>query len=301
MYQIHPSRVTNDHATNALGLRSFFLGGFECACHRRKDGTQVDVTAMTQHDRMAEQDYSVLQQAGIRTVRDGLRWHRIEVSAGVYDWSSFLPMLKAATRTGTQVIWDLCHWGVPRGVDVRETKFVDRFAAFAGAAARVIRDESDLVPYYCPINEISFWSWIGGEIGSHYPYCRIGPAELKRQLVRASIAAMQEVWAVEPRSRFLHAEPVIHIASRFEAAAELGKVESYRLAQYEVWDMLAGRLCPELGGKDAFLDIPGLNYYWNNQWAHHGPILSLGHPSHRPFRTLLQEVHDRYRRPFAAG
>ena len=35
---------------------------------------------------------------------------------------------------------------------------------------------------------------------------------------------------------------------------------------FQAWDMLAGRLLPELGGSRAHLDIVGINYYWTNQW-----------------------------------
>lgn len=93
--------------TNLPSLQSFFLGGFECATHRRRDTTRIDVLHTTHHDLRAAEDYTLLAQAGIRTVRDGLRWHLIEALPGVYDWSSFLPMLDAAHATGTQVLWDL--------------------------------------------------------------------------------------------------------------------------------------------------------------------------------------------------
>jgi len=49
----------------------------------------------------------LLAQAGVRSVRDGLRWHQIEIAPGVYDWTSFLPMLDASLSAGTQVIGDL--------------------------------------------------------------------------------------------------------------------------------------------------------------------------------------------------
>ena len=68
---------------------SFFMGGFECATHRRRDGLRIDVTATTGHDMSAKEDYLLLQKAGVRTVRDGLRWHLIEAVPGIYDWSSF--------------------------------------------------------------------------------------------------------------------------------------------------------------------------------------------------------------------
>ena len=40
---------------------------------------------------------------------------------------------------------------------------------------------------------------------------------------------------------------------------------------YQSWDMLAGRLMPELGGSRRHLDIIGVNYYWTNQWEHGRP------------------------------
>ena len=39
-------------------------------------------------------------------------------STGRYDWSSFLPMLRAARETGTQVLWDLLHYGWPDDLDI---------------------------------------------------------------------------------------------------------------------------------------------------------------------------------------
>ena len=107
----------------------------------------------------------MLSEHGIRTVRDGLRWHLIETSPGQYDWSSFLPMLRAARSTGTQVIWDLCHWGWPDDLDIWSPAFIDRFERFAGAVARIVKDETEGVPFYVPVNEISFWSWAGGSLG----------------------------------------------------------------------------------------------------------------------------------------
>ncbi|MEA1648704.1 hypothetical protein UAJ10_06710 [Nitrospirillum sp. BR 11164] len=143
-------------------FRSFFLGGFECSTHRRRDGRRLDILAATGHDRHAEADYRLLAAAGIHAVRDGMRWHRVEVGPGWYDWSTVLPQLRAARAAGIQVIWDLCHYGWPDDLDIWSPAFVDRFAGFAAAAARLVRTESDAIPFFCPINEISFLAWAGG-------------------------------------------------------------------------------------------------------------------------------------------
>src|ERR671928_46391 len=79
----------------------------------------------TGHDALAERDYRQLAGHGIRAARDGVRWHLVEAGApGAHDWSSFLPMLRAAEAAGTQVAWDLCHYGWPDGLDVFSAAFV---------------------------------------------------------------------------------------------------------------------------------------------------------------------------------
>src|SRR4051794_37304042 len=63
-------------------FRSFFLGGFECSSHRRRDGRRLDLIAATRHDLLAFEDYQQLSEHGIRTARDGVRWHQVEAVAG---------------------------------------------------------------------------------------------------------------------------------------------------------------------------------------------------------------------------
>jgi polysaccharide biosynthesis protein PelF len=278
-------------------FQSFFQAGFECSTHRLRSGRRLDLLAASQHDRVTEVDYQCLHAFGIRTVRDGLRWHLIERSPGQYDWSSFLPMLRAARRTGTEVIWDLCHYGYPNDLDIFTPLFEQRFARYARAVARLVREEMASIPCYCPVNEISFWAWAGGTVNYMNPCAHGRGDELKRQLVHATIAATEAIWDVDPRARIVQADPVIHIVADPAWPEDHAAAEGYRLAQYQAWDMLAGRLHPELGGSMRYLDILGVNYYWNNQWMHNGPRLDIGHPQYRSFRRMLGEVYARYHRP----
>lgn len=241
-------------------FKSFFLGGFECACQGLADGSQLDLLASTGHARHAESDYRALQAHGIHAARDGLRWHLVEARAGQYDWRSFLPMLRAARRTGVQVIWDLCHYGYPAHVDIWAADFPERFARYAAAAAALVRDESDATPFYCPVNEISFWAWAGGDVRYFAPLAQDRGMELKRQLVRASLAAMDAVWAVDRRARFVLADPAIHVLAQDPADAQAAA--SYCAAQYQAWDMIAGRLEPGLGGAPG----AGLSRAWR-RWS----------------------------------
>lgn len=278
-------------------FQSFFMGGFECATHRRKDGRRLDLIAATGHDRNAAEDYRRLLHYGMGTARDGLRWHLIESRPGQYDWSSFLPMLRAARDVGIEVLWDLCHWGWPDDIDIWSPAFPDRFARFAKAAAKIVRAETDGVPFYCPINEISYWAWSGGDTGHMNPSVKNRGPELKCQLVRASVAAIDAIRSVEPRARFIQAEPVINIVPHPNRPQDRDEAELYRLSQFEVWDMLAGRWQPELGGSPEFLDIIGVNFYVLNQWIHNHRAIGLSNPQYKPFREVLSETYTRYHRP----
>src|SRR5688572_22420997 len=112
--------------------KSFWIGGFECACHRRRDGRRLDLIEATGHDRWLAADYGRLRRLRITTAREGVRWHRVEPSPGRYDFSSLLPMVRTAREQGIEVIWDLCHYGWPDDLDIFSAGFVDRFADYAG-------------------------------------------------------------------------------------------------------------------------------------------------------------------------
>lgn len=278
-------------------FKSFFQGGFESSTHRRKDGRRLDVIAATAHDLYAESDYTLLQSIGIKTVRDALRWHLIEKTPLSYDWSSFLPMLRAARLAKTQVIWDLFHYGWPDDLDIWSPKFVDRYAAFAGATAKLIRDETSEIPLYVPINEISYTSWAGGEEGTFNPYGEGRGEELKIQLVRAAIAGIEAIWEVEPRARILHVDPAINVIPTKGNAASERYATRYNATQFEAWDMLSGRLNSALGGSPRYLDIIGINYYNNNQWTVAGRTVKYTNPRAQRFLDMICENYQRYERP----
>lgn len=276
---------------------SILLGGFECASQRLSDGRRLDVQGSNRHNRRAADDYRLLQRHGMSGARDGVRWHLVERIPGQYDWSSFLPLLAAAQETGIVPIWDLLHYGVPDHIDVFSATFVDQFAAFAGAVAKLVRDESGVRPVYTPVNEISFWSWAGGAVGGINPFQSGRGPELKRQLVRAALAAIAAIRAIDRRAVIATAEPLIHILPASNVTADVVRAQQHIDAQFEALDMLLGRMSPELGGSERAIDVIGFNYYYNNQWFDKGRTVHLGDWLHRPLRHLLAEVASRYSQP----
>ena len=281
---------------------SFWMGGFESACHVNRANVRLDMMAATQHDRFVEEDYARLRQVNITAARDTIRWHLVERTPGHYDFSSFLPMLDAARRQRMQITWDLCHYGWPDDVDLLKPAFIDRFARFCGAVARVVRDCSDDVPMYTPMNEISFLAWAAGEVGWFRPHLRHRGGDVKRQLIRATVAAIEAIRDVDSRARMFTVEPLIHVVPPKGKADIGGVAAAYRASQFEAWDMLAGNVEPALGGHPRYLDVIGVNFYHDNQWEHPGGRKIAWHIHPRdsrwvPFHRLLADAYERYRRP----
>jgi beta-glucosidase/6-phospho-beta-glucosidase/beta-galactosidase len=190
------------------------------------------------------------------------------------------------------------HYGWPDWLDIFEPKFVDSFAKFARAFGRVWKEESDEVLFVTPVNEISFFSWASGEHGFLNPFARGRGNELKAQLVRSTIAAIEALWDIDPRTRVAQIDPLINVLPADPGnRQQVRDAEAYRLSQYEAWDMLAGRRKPALGGHEKYLDIMGGNYYVHNQWVLGGSFISQENARYRPFREILSEVYARYDRP----
>lgn len=206
-------------------------------------------------------------------------------------------MLQAATAGGTQVIWDLWHYGTPDWLDVFSDEFVDRFATYCRHAAELHRSETDAVPLWCPINEIAFFAFIAGECADFHPYARGRAAELKRQLVRAGIAGARALRGVDPRAMIVWCEPAINVLPNGPSATAALAAETRRESQFEVMDMLTGRDAPELGGGPDLVDVVGLNFYPHNQFVLDGGTIPMGHHAWRALSDILEEHWNRYRLP----
>ena len=145
------------------------MGGFECSSHRDSRGRRLDLIASTRHDEFADADYSRLLDLNIKTCRDGLRWHMIEPQPFRYDFSSLRQQIDAVKRTGIEVVWDLFHYGYPDDLDILNDHFLERFASYSRAATEFLKTEIGGPLFVCPVNEISFFSWIAGQVGTFYP------------------------------------------------------------------------------------------------------------------------------------
>src|SRR5947209_5254209 len=197
--------------SDTISFRSFFMGGFECSTHRNRSGKRLDLINATAHARLVSADYARLREHGIRTVREGLRWHLIEPSPGAFDFSSALPIIRAARDGGMQIIWDTCHYGWPEDLDIFHPEFIKRFARLMQAFARLLAQETDEIPIIAPVNEISFFSWACADVGIFYPYAKGQGGRLKRQLIRAAIEGADAFRSIIPQAQLAQIDPLVNV------------------------------------------------------------------------------------------
>ncbi len=276
---------------------SYIQAGFECSTHRNRAGKQLDLLESTGHDRLTLGDYERLRAFGITTIRTAAKWYRIEETARQYDFSSLRNVLTAARTTGMEVILDLLHFGWPGHIDVFSSKFPDEFARFTEATVRFLRKEFAHIRFIAPVNEVSYLSWAGGEVGCIGPYEVERGHEFKQNLIRAAVCASEVLLQEHSAVRLISQEPVIHIIGDPAIPGDEEQSERYSKAMFEAWDMLSGRMHPELGGRPEYLDLIGINFYERNQWINNSLPITRDHPKWRPLSDILREVWDRYQRP----
>lgn len=293
-------------SSNTKPFASFWMAGFEGADHIDVHGNSVDMSAVTGHAVQFDGDYQRAASLGLRTVRESVGWRICAPDNHRHlDFSRLLDASDAAAANGTQVLWTLMHYGTPPDVRVTDVDFADRFAEFAGAAARQLRCHSGAASIYNPINEIGFLAWalanqriLGGECSERDGYI------VKSRLVQAALRGIEAIRAEDSGARFIHIEPLIHVvhpASQPELESAALEFCAY---QWQVWDMLMGRQAPELGGTPAAIDWIGVNHYHDAQWEiGSGAWLDwhTGDVRRRSFSSLLQEAWLRYGVPLVVA
>lgn len=286
-------------------FKSFWMGGFECADHLNSSGNRVDFLNLTAHLELIKEDYSRLKDFNIHTVREGIRWSQVEITPYEYDFSTVKMMLTIGKEFKIQQIWDICHFGFPNDLSPLHPHFTRRFVRMCEAFANFCLSEMDYDDQLIitPINEVSFLSWLGGEVGGTSPYCVRNGWEIKYALMRAYIQGVKTLKKLNSRIRILTTEPLVNIVPpAFGTEDEIREAALSHELQYQSVDMLCGRICPELGGKPEYLDILGFNFYYNNQWVLGFNSFipwanEIPDPRWRSLSSLLTDAYQRYNKP----
>jgi len=272
------------------------MAGYECADHINRDGERINLLQETQHDVRVLEDYALLHGMGIGVVREGICWSAVERADGSFNFDEVLARIKAAQIFGIQQIWDLIHFGYPDGLYPTHPLFCRRFIDLCTAFAQFYTSHTTQQLFVVPINEISFLSWHSGDVRGTVPFAINSGWDIKYHLCKAAILGIRALKEADPGCRIVLVEPLIY---RHHENSDIQNNDTNEF-QFQAMDIIAGRICPELGGDESFLDILGFNYYWNCQW--YGNNQTLPWPEEEgkqriPFSELLKSAYGRYQKP----
>jgi hypothetical protein len=284
---------------------TFLMTGFECSTFLWKDGRRKDFVVRTAHDRLLADDYDRVVELGFGVVREGIRWPLVAAGRG-YDWSSLERVAEASNARGLTIIWDLCHFGLADGFDPFAADAPRRFADYCRAAATRIVQTTSGPRFFTPVNEISFFCGAATDMGWVYPFARGRRQELKRALCRMAIAGAAAIREVDPVARMVHVDPLIYETPAPDHPELSQQVwDDTYVRAFEAWDMLAGRIAPELGGSPEVLDIIGVNVYNFSQAQMNADgsraVLGASDPRRKPLSEMIRFAWERYRRPVIIG
>ena len=279
-----------------MTFKTFFIGGYECADIINNRGNRVDLLTDTAHDKKVEQDYALLAEAGIKTVREGIRWSFVEKQPHQYDFTEVKNRIAAAQKAGIQQLWDICHFGYPDNLMPSHPQFADRFASVCKAFTELYISCSKDPLIITPINEISFMSWLSGDVRGTVPFAINSGGDIKYFLCKAAIKGIEAIRSIESNARIMIVEPLIRIHPRLNQSKK--EITQINDGQFQAMEIITGRMYPELGGKPEYMDIAGFNYYYNNQWEHCGPTLGWRKTERRTcFSELLKDAWVRFQKP----
>jgi beta-glucosidase len=285
--------------------------------HRSLDEYEL----MGHYDHWRE-DLSLARTLGLKALRWGIPWYKVEPEPGKFDWQwvdQVIPFLVEELKI--LPIIDLMHYGCPfwlkrEFANKNYPEIVARYAAeFAGRY-------KGLIKWYTPLNEPIINSLMCGMRGLWPPYMKgeRGYIRLMLQLAKGIIRSVDAIKEIDPDAIMVHVEATGLTRTVREDLASLASEEEHR--GFLCYDLISGRLThdhvlfswlvrngaspdslDELQKNKISLDVLGLNFYpqWSTKQLYidrRGRIAFREvEPEGEGFGELICKYHDRYQVP----
>ncbi len=166
---------------------------------------RVDEMAKCGHYERWREDFELTKQLGIKYLRYGPPYYRVNPAEGKYDWSFTDETFAALKEMGITPITDLCHFGVPDWIgNFQNPDFPKLFAKYARAFA----ERFPWVRLYTPVNEIFVAAMFSGGLGWWNERLKgdRGFVTALKHLCQANVLAMREILEVRPDATFIQSE-----------------------------------------------------------------------------------------------
>ncbi len=206
----------------AAGIENTFIGQTERAGER-----VLDEFDLTDHYRYWREDLDRVASLGVRALRYGLPWYKIETQPGKFDWDWSDRAIAYAAEKGIEIIFDLMHYGVPLWLENQflNTDYEKYVADWAYAAADRYRDT---IRYHTPFNETLICSEFAGLNGIWPPYLRGSDGQVKiiRNIARGMTLTIDAIRAARTDAVIVQVDAAGEVLPGTPELAELAALET---------------------------------------------------------------------------
>jgi beta-glucosidase len=294
----------------AVGIEDTFIG--QPSGRRRRI---LDEYELIDHYRQWRSDLDLVASLGVRSMRYGVPWYRVNPEPGAFDWSWTDRVFEHLARLRIRPIVDLVHYGTPLWL---RRSFVDadyptRVAEYAAATAERY---GSVAGGWTPLNEPVVNADFSGLRGVWPPHLR-GSRGYDRVLmaiaegVSRSISAIRDV---QPGARIVAVEACDIVTTDEPALERLVRERWDR--QFLPLDLVLGRVDAEHAGharlvgsgisetrlaalaeRPQQIDVVGVNFYPNLSRSHlvtarGGVRYRYHYASGGDLATALQRYHE---------
>src|SRR6266498_770044 len=299
----------------ATGIEDTFIP------HTRTGLRALDEYELTQHYKLWKHDFDLVAETGVKYLRWGIPWYRVQPKPDQWDWEwtdqalDYLVSVKGITP-----ILDLMHYGTPLWLENSfiNASYPQRVAEYAHAVATRYKS---LVRYYTPLNEPMVNAEYSGSKAEWPPYLSgdDGYVKLTLALAKGIILTTQAIKAEQSNAITVQVEALWHTYTKDRSLQE--RADHYNSRQYLCFDLTTGRvnddyalanyLCSH-GMTHADLewfrshavtfDFFGVNFYpWSYselQQKSNGSIRYVtGATSGDKIAVVIRKSYERYRMP----
>ena len=239
--------VTRDTLNSLLEPSSFqWLAGIEdtfITAPSARTGRTLDEYELTGHYEHLDEDLALFAELGLRAVRYGIPWHRINPRRGEWDFSWADRPLERLLDLGIAPVVDLVHYGLPEWIDgaYLHPDYPEYVAEFASRIAERFRGR---IHTYTPLNEPRVTAWYCGRLGWWPPFGRSwrGFVQVMLGVCRGVVRTVEALRAVDPQIVDVH----VDATDLYEAVSSGLSAEADR-RQHIVFlalDLVSGRVGP---------------------------------------------------------
>ena len=180
----------------ASGIEDTFVPQTERAGER-----VLDEYALTNHYLYWREDFDRAASLGIRAMRYGIPWYKVEPSPGHFEWDWVDQVIEYAAHKNLVLIADLMHYGTPLWLD---NQFLNSSypARVANYAAHFARRYGSVVTHYTPLNEPLITMEFCGQRGIWPPYLRgdDGMVKILRAVARGITLTVEALREANPHA-----------------------------------------------------------------------------------------------------